>query len=55
DVGWIRGPGDELLMWVPEVHRAGLYFPGTVWVAGAHVTELDLDRFVHGSDWTKCY
>ncbi|KAI0258840.1 WD40-repeat-containing domain protein, partial [Gloeopeniophorella convolvens] len=45
--GWVCGSSGELLMWVPEVHRAGLYFLGNACVAGVHVTELDLDRSVH--------
>ncbi|KAH8991033.1 hypothetical protein EDB92DRAFT_1798469 [Lactarius akahatsu] len=54
DDGWIRGDKRELLMWVPPVHRTGLYWPCTIWVAGGRETRLDLSNFVHGSSWMSC-
>ncbi|KAH9057275.1 hypothetical protein EDB87DRAFT_1565544 [Lactarius vividus] len=52
--GWICGDKRELLMWVPPVHRAGLYWSRNIWVAGGHETRLDLSNFVHGSSWMSC-
>ncbi|KAJ7105673.1 hypothetical protein C8R44DRAFT_681454, partial [Mycena epipterygia] len=34
DDGWIRGPEDELLIWIPEPHRLGLHRPSKVWITG---------------------
>jgi hypothetical protein len=53
--GWICGEGKELLMWVPEHHRAGLHRPSTIWMSGEHETRLDTSKFVHGTDWATVY
>ncbi len=56
--GWICGSNDELLMWIPPSHRAGLHRPGNIWVSGLvsgeHETCLDLSTFVHGRSWNTC-
>ncbi|KAF8268106.1 WD40-repeat-containing domain protein [Lactarius quietus] len=52
--GWICGPNDELLMWIPPLHRTGLHRPSNVWVADKHETCLDLSTFVHGHSWNTC-
>ncbi|KAH8985382.1 hypothetical protein EDB92DRAFT_1883068 [Lactarius akahatsu] len=52
--GWICGSKDELLMWIPQTHRANLHRPSTIWVAGEYETRLDLSTFVHGQSWTTC-
>jgi len=52
--GWICGSNDELLMWIPPLHRAGLHRPSNICVAGGHQTRLDLSTFVHGHIWGTC-
>jgi WD40 repeat protein len=51
---WICGGNGELLMWIPETHRAHLHRPSNVWVIGRHETRLDLSSFVHGQNWSTC-
>ena len=55
DEGWICGSNNELLMWIPPLHRACLYRPSNVWVAAKHETHLDLSTFRHGNSWSTCY
>ena len=52
--GWICGRNEELLMWIPPLHRIGLHHPSNIWVAGQHETRLDLSTFVHGQMWSTC-
>ena len=54
DEGWICGSNGELLMWIPPLHRTGLYRPGNVWVLAEHATHLDLSKFKHGNSWSTC-
>ncbi|KAH9051944.1 hypothetical protein EDB87DRAFT_1660801 [Lactarius vividus] len=54
DEGWICGHNDELLMWIPPLHRDNLHRPSSIWVAGGHETRLDLSTFVHGHGWSTC-
>ena len=49
DEGWICGSNNELLMWIPPLHRTGLHRPSNVWVAAKHETRLDLSTFKHGN------
>ena len=55
DEGWICGSKNELLMWIPPLHRIGLHRSSTVWVAAKHKTHLDLSTFKHGNSWSTCY
>ena len=52
--GWIIGPGDERLLWVPlerfEINPALKYTT----VSGVF-KGLDFSKFVHGEGWAKCY
>jgi hypothetical protein len=50
--GWICGSKGELVIWIPQIHRASLYRPSNLWIAGGHPTQLDLSRFVHGPNWS---
>ena len=52
--GWICGNKGELLMWIPPLHRTGLYRPCNIWVTGKHTTCLDVSNFVHGHSWMRC-
>jgi WD40 repeat protein len=53
--GWILGPHNELILWIPPHHRHGLHLPRTITNCGVKPTELDLSQFVHGHSWVKCY
>ncbi|EMD32084.1 hypothetical protein CERSUDRAFT_38034, partial [Gelatoporia subvermispora B] len=52
---WITGPRGELVLWIPEEYRSGLWWPRTTLVIGGSRVILDMSRFVHGEDWTSCY
>ena len=54
DEGWIVGSNDELLTWIPPVHRGNLHRPSNIWVVGEHETLLDLSTFVRGHSWSTC-
>ncbi|KAI0341545.1 WD40 repeat-like protein [Trametopsis cervina] len=53
--GYMLGPEDELLFWVPPDYRVGLWRPSNLWVAGEHSLHLDFSHFVHGEQWTRCH
>ena len=56
DDGWIVGPNNELLLWVPLSYH--LFFYYTSWtrlVIPKGTPQLDLSRMAHGSAWCKCY
>jgi WD40 repeat protein len=52
--GWICGSNGELLMWIPPLHRTGLYHPGNLWILAENETHLDLSNFKHGDSWSTC-
>jgi hypothetical protein len=52
--GWICGTNGELLLWIPQHHRKGLYRSNTVWIVGTNNTQLDLSNFVYGTMWSTC-
>ena len=54
DDGWVTTSGGLLLFWVPPEHRLGLFWPHTLTVIGAQPTRLNMQRFVHGPQWTQC-
>ncbi|KIM24802.1 hypothetical protein M408DRAFT_26756 [Serendipita vermifera MAFF 305830] len=56
DDGWIRGPNSELLFWVPPEIRPRLCQLGHILVIDKQNvwTTLDLKRFVHGKEWSRC-
>ncbi|KAH9944900.1 hypothetical protein B0H21DRAFT_694244, partial [Amylocystis lapponica] len=51
---WMKGENGELLFWVPEHLRRGLWRPRNSVVIGAPSTKLDLTHFVHGTSWQQC-
>ncbi|KAJ7658234.1 hypothetical protein DFH06DRAFT_1196396 [Mycena polygramma] len=54
--GWIRSTTGALLLWVPPFLRLGVYLPHNTLVISANgTTKLDFSRFVHGTEWVKCY
>ncbi|KAJ7592941.1 hypothetical protein C8J56DRAFT_486120 [Mycena floridula] len=52
--GWIMTRDNGLLFWVPPVYRAHLWQPSNIAVIGPDALRLDLSKFVHGRDWTRC-
>ncbi|EIN09362.1 WD40 repeat-like protein, partial [Punctularia strigosozonata HHB-11173 SS5] len=53
--GWMVGPGQQRLIWIPPRHRAGLLLPRCkLLIPTNHATTVDLRRFVHGMDWMEC-
>ncbi|KAJ3557174.1 hypothetical protein NP233_g11810 [Leucocoprinus birnbaumii] len=61
--GWVAKRDGDLLFWVPEQMREGLYRPRNLLVV-KHTdfkeddvwgTELDLENFRHGERWYECY
>ncbi|EMD36334.1 hypothetical protein CERSUDRAFT_95666 [Gelatoporia subvermispora B] len=55
NAGWIKGPRDELVMWAPGDYHRGMLMPRTYVLIGRYRATLDLSRFVHGDQWTRCY
>ncbi|KAG2031200.1 hypothetical protein BDR03DRAFT_876502 [Suillus americanus] len=54
DSGWVVGPKDRLLFWVPPASRRLFYSPGTALIIPRGGPELDLSRMAHGPNWPKC-
>ena len=54
--GWILGPNDELLLWVPPANRPGLLdpFPRSRVMGPTHITELDFSNFKCWMEWMQC-
>ncbi|KAF7364767.1 hypothetical protein MVEN_00346600 [Mycena venus] len=52
---WIRGPNQELIMWVPREYHSYLQLPPRFIITASDKVILDMSRFVHGTDWVKCY
>ncbi|KIJ27479.1 hypothetical protein M422DRAFT_271331 [Sphaerobolus stellatus SS14] len=55
NIGWIVGPQNEYIFWVPPSYRGSLWMPRYVKVAGIQSVVLDLSRLPHGYSWTKCW
>jgi WD40 repeat protein len=54
DSGWVVGPKNRLLFWVPPASRHPFYSPATALVIPRGGPELDLSRMAHGQHWHKC-
>ncbi|KAG1857050.1 hypothetical protein F4604DRAFT_1796706 [Suillus subluteus] len=53
--GWVVGPNDRLLFWVPLASRNTFYYnPAITLVIPRGGPELDLSRMAHGPHWQKC-
>jgi WD40 repeat protein len=52
---WIRGPRQELVMWVPPEYHTYLQLPPHFIVGASARVVADLSRMVHGTDWVKCW
>ncbi|KAF8298348.1 WD40 repeat-like protein [Clavulina sp. PMI_390] len=58
DDGWLKGPNDELIFWVPPSYRKHLYDERLIAVLGEDPSarvRLNFDNMVLGEDWAKCY
>ncbi|KAF8298357.1 WD40 repeat-like protein [Clavulina sp. PMI_390] len=58
DDGWVQGPNDELILWVPPSYRTHLYDERLIAVLGEDPSSrvrLNFDNMVLGEDWAKCY
>ncbi|EIN08023.1 tricorn protease domain 2-containing protein, partial [Punctularia strigosozonata HHB-11173 SS5] len=54
--GWVVGPKDERLLWIPPQHRRDLIqWPCTMVIPSYDMVQLDLSRFAHGTSWQDCY
>jgi hypothetical protein len=53
--GWMYGEDQELLLWIPSIHRPYIHKAKTVWISGKDRTEVDLSKIVHGLDWATVY
>ncbi|KAJ7862812.1 WD40-repeat-containing domain protein [Mycena olivaceomarginata] len=51
---WIRGPNQELIMWVPPEYHCYLQLPPCFMVIASARVVVDMTRFAHGTDWVKC-
>ncbi|KAI0339472.1 WD40 repeat-like protein [Trametopsis cervina] len=52
--GYMLGPDNELLFWVPPDYRFGFCRTSGRWVTGARWLRLDLSHFTHGEHWMQC-
>ncbi|KAG2136372.1 uncharacterized protein EDB93DRAFT_1070928, partial [Suillus bovinus] len=52
--GWVLGPNNQLLFWVPPASREPFYNPRTALVIPRGGVELDLSRMAHGTHWQHC-
>lgn len=53
--GWIVGPKDRLLLWVPLTYRPSLrLLRNTLMIPGGEM-ELDLSDMAHGDVWQECF
>ena len=52
--GWIWGPHNRLLLWVPPMYFPRFYHPRTKHLIGIASMELDLSNFAHGLLWESC-
>ena len=53
--GWIIGPGNERLLWIPEEKIEFLSSVALKHTTASMAMQLDLSKFVHGEEWKKCY
>ncbi|KAF8302049.1 WD40 repeat-like protein [Clavulina sp. PMI_390] len=59
DNGWVKGPNNELLFWVPSSYRTSLSHPSLLNVLGkkdiSQFVKLNFDDMAIGDQWAKCY
>ncbi|KAG1817842.1 hypothetical protein EV424DRAFT_1513007 [Suillus variegatus] len=55
DDGWVLGPNDQLLFWVPPASREAFkYNSQTAFIIPRGDVELDLSHMAHGTRWQHC-
>jgi WD40 repeat protein len=52
--GWIQGPANELIFWVLPEWRTYVVWPPCLSLIAVSRITVDLQHFVHGTDWTRC-
>ncbi|KAJ7832707.1 hypothetical protein B0H13DRAFT_1654116, partial [Mycena leptocephala] len=52
---WVFSSNGELLFWLPHEHRIGFWMPLNKLIIGRDQTLLSYKKFVHGTEWAKCY
>ena len=52
---WLRGPHDEMLLYIPEEYRPYLQHPPCALRIAEKRLTINWEGAVHGEDWTKCY
>ncbi|KAF8515981.1 hypothetical protein BU17DRAFT_22055, partial [Hysterangium stoloniferum] len=53
--GWMKGPNNRLLFWVPPGFREPFYTPSTRLIISQKVIKLDLSCMAHGKHWHRCH
>jgi hypothetical protein len=53
DDGWILGPSDELILWVPAAYHASLEYPHHRILGNA--TRIDFQHLRCGKEWVRCH
>ncbi|KIK13405.1 hypothetical protein PISMIDRAFT_118949 [Pisolithus microcarpus 441] len=53
--GWLKGPQDQLLLWIPASFRKPFYSMYTTLIIPRGCMELNLSKMVHGSKWQECF
>src|SRR6202040_186538 len=51
DDGWILGPHDELILWVPAAYRASLEHPHCHIMGTPNNTQIDFQHLKCGNEW----
>ena len=52
---WLRGPNQELLLYIPKEYRPYVQHPPAILRIGAGRFTIDWTGAAHGEDWTKIY
>lgn len=55
DEGWLRGPNNELKLWLNQEHREILTHPECVAVLYGGRSSIEWVPQAEGSSWTQCY
>lgn len=51
--GWITTADEQLLFWAPPEYQSRLPWPRTLAIIGTQPVQINLNRFVHGPQWTQ--
>ncbi|KAF8300503.1 hypothetical protein DL93DRAFT_2122224, partial [Clavulina sp. PMI_390] len=56
--GWIKGPNNELILWVPPSYRNRLYDERLIGILGQDMSSrarFNFDNMTLGEDWASCH